>query len=227
MSSSPPARPRGTRAAQQTSRLRSAVPSECGDAPRGRPHTEAPRRRARLSEHPPPTWGQTLLHHPHVHCVVPAGGLSRDGTRWVHARPSFFLPVKVLSRVFRGKFVAGLLEAFCTGALVLPNDLQRLTHEYAFRAWLRTFFRHDSVVYAKPPFGGPRAALSCAIHPSGRDLQPSARRRQPGPPDIIKLTQSQVAQPQRMRLFSNAQTLVRVCSMLWWVRSSRTMISDL
>ena len=55
------------------------------------------------------TWGQTLLHHPHVHCVVPAGGLSPDGTRWVHARPSFFLPVKVLSRVFRGKVVAGLI----------------------------------------------------------------------------------------------------------------------
>jgi Putative transposase/Transposase zinc-binding domain len=70
------------------------------------------------------TWGQTLLHHPHVHCVVPAGGLSPDGTRWVHTRPSFFLPVKVLSRVFRGKVVAGLRDAFRAGTLTLSRDLQ-------------------------------------------------------------------------------------------------------
>ena len=105
------------------------------------------------------TWGQTLLHHPHVHCVVPAGGLSPDGTRWVHARPSFFLPVKILSRVFRGKVVAGLIEAFRAGALRLPTDLQRLTDESAFRAWLRTLYRHDWIVYAKPPFGGPSHVL--------------------------------------------------------------------
>ena len=105
------------------------------------------------------TWGQTLLHHPHVHCVVPAGGLSPDGTRWVHARPSFFLPVKVLSRVFRGKVVAGLRDAFRAGTLTLPSDLQRLTDERAFAAWLRTLFRHDWVVYAKPPFGGPSHVL--------------------------------------------------------------------
>ena len=105
------------------------------------------------------TWGQTLLHHPHVHCVVPAGGLSPDGTRWVHARPSFFLPVKVLSRVFRGKFVAGLIDAFRAGTLTLPTDLHRLTDESAFRAWLRTLYRHDWIVYAKPPFGGPGHVL--------------------------------------------------------------------
>ena len=105
------------------------------------------------------TWGQALLHHPHVHCVVPAGGLSRDGARWVHARPSFFLPVKVLSRVFRGKFVAGLIEAFRAGTLTLPKDLRRLSDESAFRAWLRTLYRHDWIVYAKPPFGGPSHVL--------------------------------------------------------------------
>ena len=105
------------------------------------------------------TWGQTLLHHPHVHCVVPAGGLSADGTRWVHARPSFFLPVKVLSRVFRGKVVAGLIEAFRAGTLTLPTDLHRLTDESAFAAWLRTLYRHDWIVYAKPPFGGPGHVL--------------------------------------------------------------------
>jgi hypothetical protein len=105
------------------------------------------------------TWGQTLLHHPHVHCVVPAGGLSADGTRWVHARPSFFLPVKILSRVFRGTVVAGLIAAFRAGTLRLPTDLQRLTDESAFRAWLRTLYRHNWIVYAKPPFGGPTHVL--------------------------------------------------------------------
>jgi hypothetical protein len=94
-----------------------------------------------------------------VHCVVPAGGLSPDGTRWVHARPSFFLPVKVLSRVFRGKVVAGRIEAFRAGTLTLPTDLHRLTDESAFGAWLRTLYRHDWIVYAKPPFGGPSHVL--------------------------------------------------------------------
>jgi hypothetical protein len=65
------------------------------------------------------TWGQNLLHHPHVHCVIPAGGLSPDHTHWVHSQPRFFLPVRVLSRVFRGKFVAGLRQLFRSGKLVL------------------------------------------------------------------------------------------------------------
>jgi hypothetical protein len=105
------------------------------------------------------TWGQTLLHHPHVHCVVPAGGLSPDGTRWVHARPSFFLPVRVLSRVFRGKVITGLRNTFQSGTLRLPSDLQHLADERAFAAWLRTLFRHNWIVYAKPPFGGPSHVL--------------------------------------------------------------------
>jgi hypothetical protein len=77
----------------------------------------------------------------------------------MHTASSFFLPVKVLSRVFRGKFVAGLADAFSAGALSLPGDLQRFAEERAFRAWLRTLFRHDWVVYAKPPFGGPSHVL--------------------------------------------------------------------
>ena len=100
------------------------------------------------------TWGQQLLHHPHVHCVIPVGGLSLDRTAWVHPRASFFLPVKVLSRVFRGKFVAGLKRAYRCGRLTLPGDLQPLAAADAFRAFLRSLFRHDWVVYAKPPFGG-------------------------------------------------------------------------
>ena len=105
------------------------------------------------------TWGQNLLHHPHVHCVIPVGGLSADGARWVHPRYRFFLPVKVLSRVFRGKFVAGLRRAFRRGALALPGRLADLGEAEAFRAFVRRLFRHDWVVYAKPPFGGPTHVL--------------------------------------------------------------------
>jgi hypothetical protein len=105
------------------------------------------------------TWGQNLLHHPHVHCVIPVGGLSPDGTQWVRPRYPFFLPVKILSRVFRGKFVAGLRRAFRRGRLVFPGRLRDLTDPPAFRAFLRRLFRHDWVVYAKPPFGGPEHVL--------------------------------------------------------------------
>ena len=105
------------------------------------------------------TWGQTLLHHPHVHCVIPAGGLSRDHSRWIHPRSGFFLPVKVLSRVFRAKFVASLKRLFQSGKLVLAGLLQPLAKRAAFHAFLRTLFRKDWVVYAKPPFGGPDHVL--------------------------------------------------------------------
>jgi hypothetical protein len=105
------------------------------------------------------TWGQNLLHHPHVHCVIPAGGLSSNGTRWVRTRHRFFLPVRVLGRVFRGKVVAGLRRAFACGTLVFPGDLQPLADDRAFRAFLRPLFRKDWVVYAKPPFGGPEHVL--------------------------------------------------------------------
>jgi hypothetical protein len=105
------------------------------------------------------TWGQNLLHHPHVHCVIPVGGLSPDRRQWVHPRYPFFLPVKVLSRVFRGKFVAALRRAFRLRRLSLPGCLQPLSEASAFRAFLRRLFRHDWVVYAKPPFGGPTHVL--------------------------------------------------------------------
>jgi hypothetical protein len=105
------------------------------------------------------TWGQNLLHHPHVHCVIPAGGLSPDHARWIHPRYPFFLPVKVLSRVFRGKFVSGLKQAFQEGDLCLPGALQPLRRRETFHSFLRTLFRQDWVVYAKPPFGGPEHVL--------------------------------------------------------------------
>jgi len=105
------------------------------------------------------TWGQRLQHHPHVHCVVPAGGLSPDRTRWIHARPTFFLPVKVLRQVFRGKLVAGLRTAFREGRLSFPGALQSLAPESAFRAWVRSLHQQPWVVYAKPPFGSPAHVL--------------------------------------------------------------------
>ncbi len=105
------------------------------------------------------TWGQNLLAHPHIHCVIPAGGLSLDHQRWIHPRYPFFLPVKVLSRVFRGKFIAGLKLAFQQSKLVFPGSLQPLARENAFHAFLRPLFRQDGVVYAKRPFGGPEHVL--------------------------------------------------------------------
>jgi len=105
------------------------------------------------------TWGQRLDHHPHVHCVIPAGGLSADGLRWIHPRYAFFLPVKVLSRVFRGKFVAALKRVFRAGKLVFPGRLQASASERAFAGFLWALLRKDWVVYAKPPFGGPEHVL--------------------------------------------------------------------
>ena len=105
------------------------------------------------------TWGQNLQHHPHIHCVIPSGGLSPDHQRWVHPRYPFFLPVKVLSRVFRGKFVAGLKLAFRDGKLVFPGSLKGICEQKAFHAFLRPLFRQDWVVYAKRPFGGPEHVL--------------------------------------------------------------------
>jgi hypothetical protein len=104
------------------------------------------------------TWGQTLQLHPHVHCVVPGGGLSLEGTRWVDSRPDFFLPVRVLSRVFRGKFLAGLRAAHAAARLHLPPrhpDGETDEFERLVSAAVRT----DWVVYAKPPFGGPQQVL--------------------------------------------------------------------
>ncbi|HWC16323.1 MAG TPA: IS91 family transposase [Terriglobales bacterium] len=105
------------------------------------------------------SWGQNVLHHPHIHCVIPAGGLSPDHQRWVHPRYAFFLPVKVLSRVFRGKFTAGLKRVFRKKQLAFTGTLQPLAQDRAFRSFLRSLFRQDWVVYAKPPFGGPLHVL--------------------------------------------------------------------
>jgi Putative transposase/Transposase zinc-binding domain len=105
------------------------------------------------------TWGQTLQHHPHVHCVVPGGGLSPDGSRWIACRPDFFLPVRVLSRVFRGKFLESLHAAFDRGQLAFHGRLSELADPGRFDDRLRAAARTEWVVYAKPPFGGPEAVL--------------------------------------------------------------------
>ena len=105
------------------------------------------------------TWNQKLELHPHVHCVIPAGGLSLDHTRWVKSPYRFFLPVKVLSRVFRGKFVAALKRAFREDRLRFQGSLTPLAQPKTFAAWLRPLFRKDWVVYSKRPFGGPEYVL--------------------------------------------------------------------
>ena len=105
------------------------------------------------------TWSQNLLHHPHVHCVVPAGGLSPDGSRWIPCRPKFFLPVRVLSRLFRGKLLALLRQAFAEGRLEFFGQLADLAEPARFHAWLRKSKRKEWVVYAKPPFGVPEHVL--------------------------------------------------------------------
>jgi len=105
------------------------------------------------------TWSQKLEHHPHLHCVVPAGGLSLDHASWIKPRYPFFLPVKVLGPVFRGKFVAGLKLAFARGRLGFHGQLKLLADPRTFRSWLRQLFRQDWVIYSKRPFGGPEHAL--------------------------------------------------------------------
>jgi hypothetical protein len=105
------------------------------------------------------TWSQNMLHHPHVHCVVPAGGLSADGSRWIACRPNFFLPVRVLSRLFRGKLLALLRQTFAEGKLQFFGELAALADPSRFHAWLRSSQNTEWVVYAKPPFTGPGDVL--------------------------------------------------------------------
>ncbi len=106
------------------------------------------------------TWGQTLVRHPHVHCVVPAGGLASDHQRWIRPKyTGFFLPVKVLSRVFRGKFVAALRRAYARHQLELSGATEHLRDPAQWRRFVDMLFDTDWVVYAKPAFGGASAVL--------------------------------------------------------------------
>jgi hypothetical protein len=105
------------------------------------------------------TWGQTLTLHPHIHCVIPGGGLASDEQRWVSCRPGFFLPVKPLSRLFRGKFLAVLADLYARGQLTLAGNLQNLAEPGQFARWIGQLREVEWVVYAKPPFGGPEQVL--------------------------------------------------------------------
>jgi hypothetical protein len=126
------------------------------------------------------TWGSALTHHPHVHMIVPGGGLSKSGNRWISCKPGFFLHVRVLSRLFRRLFVEGLLALHRTGELAFFGDLVGLSDPQAFAAYLAPMRKIEWVVIvpearlrhdAKPPFGGPEAVLaylSRYTHPIAR-----------------------------------------------------------
>jgi Putative transposase/Transposase zinc-binding domain len=105
------------------------------------------------------TWGQNLRDHPHLHCIVTGGGLSADGGRWVSCRKGFFLPVRVLSSLFRGKFLDLLKECFQSGQLVFPGQLSSLQDPRKFETFRRPLYHKKWVVYCKPPFNGPQGVL--------------------------------------------------------------------
>jgi hypothetical protein len=105
------------------------------------------------------TWGQNLLHHPHLHCLVPGGGISPDGERWIACRPGFFLPVRVLSRLFRRLFLQHLEKAFASDQLAFFSDLSPLRERSGFMGHLAAARAKEWVVYAKPPFAGPEQVL--------------------------------------------------------------------
>jgi hypothetical protein len=105
------------------------------------------------------TWGQNLLFHPHIHCVIPGGGISPDKKRWIHPKYPFLLPVKALAKVFRGKFLAGLRRAHHKKRLTCAGSIHHLTDPKYFATFLRTLYRQDWVVYAKPAFGGPEQVI--------------------------------------------------------------------
>jgi hypothetical protein len=130
------------------------------------------------------TWGQTLQHHPHVHCVVTGGGLAvddkgrrSDPPRWVSCRPGFFLPVRVLSAVYRGKFLAGLRAAHAAGQLACHGRLAALADPAAFAAWLGPLDTKPWVVYSKPPFAGPEVVLKYLARYTHRGCFANSRLR--------------------------------------------------
>jgi len=129
------------------------------------------------------TWNQQLLHHPHVHCVVPAGGLSPNHCQWIPAANNFFLPVRVLSRLFRGKFVAGLRRLHAGNKLAFHGKLRTLQSPKTFSAMLRSLFRADLGGLFQAPVWRRRAcaALSRLLHPSHCDFQSPARFPRKGP----------------------------------------------
>ena len=131
------------------------------------------------------TWGQTLTHHPHTHCVVPGGGVSLDGKRWIASKPGFFLPVKALARIFRRSFLAGWEAAFDKGALSFFGELTALAEHRAFATRIRSLRKIDWVVYAKPPFGGPSQVLAYLARYTHRAAIANSR--------LVEITDGEVA----------------------------------
>jgi hypothetical protein len=119
------------------------------------------------------TWGSNLLHHPHLHCVVPGGGLSPDNTQWISCQAGFFLPVRVLSRLFRRLFLEHLVNAFDAGKLEFFSSLESLRDRHTFLGYLAPSRQAEWVVYAKRPFAGPEqvARLRRPLHPSSGHLE--------------------------------------------------------
>lgn len=105
------------------------------------------------------TWGQNVMDHPHIHCIVTGGGLSSDGSRWVSCRKGFFIHVKVLSALFRGKFLDHLKQCFRRGELVFPGGISHLKEPREFDIFRKQFYKKEWVVYCKPPFDGPTGVL--------------------------------------------------------------------
>jgi hypothetical protein len=130
------------------------------------------------------TWGQNLHLHPHVHCVVPGGGISPEGNRWVSCRPGFFLPVRPLGRLFRGKFLAMLHRAYDRGLLGSHGQQQHRADPQAFHALLQACWQKEWVVYAKPPFGGPAQVLKYLARYTHRVAISNAR--------LVKVEENQV-----------------------------------
>ena len=106
------------------------------------------------------SWGSAMTHHPHLHLIVPGGGISMDGSRWVSCRQNFFLPVRVLSRLFRGLILKGLKKAHADGRLKFFNDHQALADKTAFNAYLKPLYKTNWAIHAKEPFAGPKAVLA-------------------------------------------------------------------
>ncbi|MDH4101634.1 MAG: IS91 family transposase [Nitrospirota bacterium] len=105
------------------------------------------------------TWGQNLMDHPHIHCIVTGGGLSSNGSRWVASRKKFFIPVRVMSALFRGKFLDYLKKSYESGKLVFPGIIAPLAHSHAFDVFRRRLYHKNWVVYCKPPFNGAPGVL--------------------------------------------------------------------
>ncbi|MCJ7689218.1 MAG: IS91 family transposase [Clostridiaceae bacterium] len=105
------------------------------------------------------TWGQNLMNHPHIHCIVPSGGLTLDGNRWINSKKDFFIPVKVLSRKFRGKFLFYLKKAFYSNDLKYTNGIEELTEKHIFQSFIGKLYKKEWIVYCRPPFGSAEYVL--------------------------------------------------------------------